>query len=122
MATSSSRSEWYEEYPEPDAPEVHRLVGVSIRGADLRPIGLIRDYNALTGQMSVYVMPSIHSMQESVKQITEAMKGLAKRLTPDAPPQNETVRERALRLAKQPHSMASDPSKHHFDCRGRRIN
>ena len=41
-------------------------------------------------------------------------------LYPSVPPAGETVRERALRLKQQPHSMAQDPHDFHFDHRGRR--
>jgi hypothetical protein len=41
-------------------------------------------------------------------------------LYPSVPPADETVRERALRLKQQPHSMAQDPHDFHFDHRGRR--
>jgi hypothetical protein len=105
-------------------------VGELLKDRDGVPIGVVADVDLANGQITI-VRQSIISwarqagklMSTSMHAIAEAATKLAMQsnfvLFPPALPE-ETVKERALRLAKQPHSMTQDPDAFHFDHRGRR--
>lgn len=146
--SSSPRQEWYEADYEPDEPKVQTLQGMNLRitppntpkpgqphfGPNGDLIGIVQHIDLATGQMTVattgYVTrarragKTIHAIIEaSAKAYVEA----AKKILDALPKQSdfvetapESVRDRALRLAKEPHSMAQDSSAFHFDVRGRR--
>lgn len=97
-------------------------------------IGIVQSFDAATGQVTLmtsgYVTrarsagKTIHAIIEaSAKAYIEAAQKIldaVKDMASDRPNEAESVRDRALRLAKQPHSMAQDPCDFHFDRRGRR--
>jgi hypothetical protein len=119
----------------------HLKPGDPFRNKDGDLIGIVQSYDIATGQVSLitsgYVTRArrsgasfgvhihavaeqiIKGIQASMAALVEANKKSDYVLFPP-PLENETVRERALRLAKQPHSMAQDPRDFHFDHRGRR--
>jgi len=91
-------------------------VGEIARDRNGNPIGVVIG-TAAHGAIQVLVEGYVRPMGEVAKRVNKLAKQLG--IIPDIP-SNETVREKALRLAKQPHSMAQDPYDFHYDHRGRR--
>lgn len=120
MDTSSNpRLEWYEEYPEPEAPEGNVNITDVVVTISTRRFGK---------SMAAAAQAAAALAEQEVKQIGSHLHSLVASFTPDRrsdytlfpPPLEESVRDRALRLKQQPHSMAQDPYAFHFDHRGRR--
>jgi hypothetical protein len=116
--TSPNRVEWYEEYYEPDVPKLS-FAG-SVDPVVLKSLGKRAGKQAAiiaaAGQQAVSSIGT--HLHGALVAFDRANKQSNYTLFPQ--PLDETVRERALRLAKQPHSMAQDPDAFHFDRRGRR--
>lgn len=142
--SSSPRQEWYEADYEPDEPKQFLQFfsgdlnlaspGDLFRNKNGDILGIVQSFDAATGQVSLATSgfvtqprrtgKTIHAIIEaSAKAYIEAANKMLQGIKDIAsvqPNEAETVRERALRLAKQPHSMAQDPDDFHFDHRGRR--
>lgn len=99
--------EWYEASPEPDKPAASPTW--------ITPVRTRSPFTAVMKGISVYTKALMDeaAMSRSKSKYT---------LFPGVPepPKDETVRERALRLKQQPHSMAQASDAFHFDHRGRR--
>ena len=108
--------------------------GSLFRDKDGNVIGIVSSYDASTGQVTLITGGIVNSrragkqaaldLQVSLYAATAPMRdGLKKigqalaKLMPPAVPENETPRDRALRLKKQPHSMTGKDGK--FDSHGR---
>lgn len=121
-------------------PEVK--VGDIWKDKDGNPIGVVQSVDLATGQMSVILSTNVQPMVDELRKaaqsigthlhqrmeglsimmshLDEAVKKAHPELAPFIVPADETVREKALRLKQQPHSMAQSPDSFHFDHRGRR--
>ena len=132
MDISSSRREWYAESeydPSPweDARPIDMLPKLILSTKiNANYIGAGSIVQGLPGGM-MGTAPSVRKFVESASQVVEKISNgfrpvfsALQDLYPAAPPPDETVRERALRLKQQQHSMAQDPRDFHFDHRGRR--
>lgn len=125
--------------PEPPKP------GDFFKNANGDIVGIVQSVDLATGQVSVVMQANAQQMMDGLKkvgqavgthvhQVMEGIQASAKVFTEAArkggmksdwalfpgtpePPKEETVRERALRLKQQPHSMTGKDSK--FDSHGR---
>lgn len=107
-----SRREWYAESDYDPSPFRRNLT------SDL----VLSWYRGSGKQAFVQMILDAKPFAQALANVGTHLHGAIMDLAPRPPaiPSNESVRERALRLAKQPHSMAQDPRDFHFDHRGRR--
>lgn len=113
--TSGNRREWYDE-PVPGEPKELRLYkGISVRFMSSRQASKTQ---ALS--QAEKAMKDVGDLvNQSIESLFKPMKKSDYTLFPPGQ-EMESIKDRALRLQQQPHSMAQDPSDFHFDHRGRR--
>lgn len=111
--TSGNRREWYDE-PVPEPRELHHGI-VRMQLISSRQAGKIDAMSQLEQAMK----DISKIMHKNMHDLFKTMKKSDYTLFPPGQ-EMESVKDRALRLGQQPHSMAQDPSDFHFDLRGRK--